>query len=115
MLTIRIYGGFNLVYGLASLLLFVGNRYAASRGGHNLQSLATPAACLIVIGVCLLAYRGWSVIVAVCAGTVVVSQGILAGHSIVALIYGSTVAAAACYLLFQHERTNTTIANEGHP
>jgi hypothetical protein len=105
MLTIRLYGFFNLLIGSMLLLLALGNRYAASHGGHDLQSLTIPAFFICVVGACLLTYRSWSVGVAMCLGVFVIFHGIsrstLAAAAI-ECVYSSMIVVLAAYYFLLH-------------
>ena len=112
MLAIRIFGGFNLVIGVVSLLLVEGNRYAAAHGGHNLQGLAGPAVVLVFVGTCLLAFRWWSVGVALCIAIAVAVRGAIVGHVAIDCVYGTVIAGISTYiLLVQRRRINTNTTN----
>lgn len=107
MLTIRLYGFFNLLIGAMLLLLTFANRYAAAHGGHDLQFLTAPAAFMFVVGACLLTYRWWSVGVAMCVGVLLIVHGLLRfalTAAVIECVYGcAVVALGACYLLL-HRR-----------
>jgi hypothetical protein len=111
-LAIRTFGGFNLALGAVSLLLVLGNRYAAAHGGHNLQGLTGSAAVLVVVGACLLACRRWSITVACCVAIAVAVRGAMVGHVAIDCLYGALVAAIYAYfLLLQRKRINTSVSD----
>src|SRR5215469_8458774 len=107
-LAIRMFGGFNLALGVVSLLLFVGNRYAAAHGGHNLQGFAGPAAVLVVVGACLLVCRRWSIAVALRVAIVVAVRGAIVGHVAIDCLYGAVVVGISGYFLTLHRRQINT-------
>ena len=101
-LAIRLFGGFNLVLGVALLLLVVGNRYAATHGGHNLQILIGPAVVLAFVGSCLLAFRWWSLAVALCTAIAIAARGVVVGHGAIDCIYATLIAGVSAYFLRFH-------------
>jgi hypothetical protein len=107
MLTIRLYGFFNLLIGAMLLPLALGNRYAAAHGGHDLQFLTRPAAFMCLVGACLLTYRSWSVGVAMCVGALMMVHGILRftlRAAVIECVYGCVIVAlAACYFLLHRQ------------
>jgi hypothetical protein len=107
MLTIRLYGFFNLLIGAMLLLLALANRYAAAHGGHDLQMLTTPAALMCVVGACFLTYRSWSVGVAMCVGVLLMVHGLLRftlTAAVIECVFGCVaVALAACYFLLHRQ------------
>lgn len=103
MLAIRLFGAFNLVLGVLLLLLVAANRYAAAHGGHNLQILGVPATVLTLVGACLLAFRWWSVAVALCTAIAIAIRGAIVGHGAIDCIYGTLIAGISAYVLQNHK------------
>jgi hypothetical protein len=101
LLAIRIFGAFNLALGASMLLLVRANRYAAAHGGHDLTILAEPAAVLVVVGVCLIACRRWSVAAALGIGVAVLAQGAIFEHEVIECIYGVSIAGTCAYFLLK--------------
>jgi hypothetical protein len=91
---IRVIGGLFCAFGGALLLLVMGNRFAASHGGHNLQPMFWPSWIFVAVGVCLVICNRTSIrLLAVIGGLTIL-------HALTALTLGGAYIQSVTGVIF---------------